>query len=97
MVKHLFSLYHQVVNKMDAKGVLQYQFTIDVDKLMISEYPRIEELRTQLKITKIIEKEIKTTYIQFPALDENIKVALSDMYTIVEEFKLREDCSNIPQ
>jgi len=90
MAKHLFSVYHKVVNKLDDSGNLSHQTTLDVDKMRESEFPLVENLRVQIKISKIVDKEIKTTYIQFDATDTNIKLALSDMYLVVEEFLLQE-------
>jgi hypothetical protein len=94
MVKHLFQIYHKVVNELDKGGNLRTQFTIDVDKMRESEVPLMESLRCQLKISKIIDKEIKTTYITFDATDPNIKLALSDMYLVIEEFMLQEGINN---
>lgn len=89
MAKHMFSVYHKVVNALDDEGNLKSQIMIDVDKMRESEFPLIEQLRSTIKVTKIINKEIKISYITFDADNNDIKSALSDMYLIIEEFLLR--------
>lgn len=90
MAKHLFSVFHQVVNKLDERGNLKNQTIIDVDKMRESEFPLVEQLRCTFKVIKVVEKEIKTTYITFDASDTDIKIALSDMYAVIEQFLMSE-------
>jgi hypothetical protein len=90
MVKHISSVYHNVVKKNDEAGNLQHQTIIDVDRLRDSDFLISDELRIQIKIAKIVDGEFKMTYIQFDGLDDNVKQALSDMYFVIDEFMLKE-------
>jgi hypothetical protein len=89
MVKHISSVYHNVVKKNDEAGNLN-QTIIDVDLLRDNNSLISDELRIQLKIAKIVDGEFKMTYIQFDGLDNDIKEALSDMYLTIDEFMLKE-------
>jgi hypothetical protein len=97
MVKRSIPIYHKVINELDDNGQLKNQITLDVDKWNNSHFPGYragtpikEGLRCQIKILKIDGVNTRETYIRFDANNQELKLALSDMYLIVEEFMLKE-------